>query len=95
LKAIHNSGILAEPKDSALNLSRQNSQLEAVLREPWEEEDLEEVPSLDDPFLQETLQYYILRGQLARQSNASEQSGVSPLPYRGEKPRIDLSKGDG
>jgi hypothetical protein len=34
---------------------------------------LEEVPSLDDPFLQETLQYYLLRGQLARQSNASEQ----------------------
>jgi hypothetical protein len=73
LKEMHNSGILAEPKISAFNLSRQNSQLGAVLREPWEKGDSEEVPSLDDPFLQETLQYYILRGQLARQSNASEQ----------------------
>jgi hypothetical protein len=76
LKAMHNSDILAEPKNSALNLSRQNSQPGAVLREPWEEGDLEEVPSLDDPFLQETLQYYMLKGQLARQSNAREQSGV-------------------
>jgi hypothetical protein len=76
LKAMHNSDILAEPENSALNLSRQNSQPRAVLREPWEEGDLEEVPSLDDPFLQETLQYYMLKGQLARQSNTSEQSGV-------------------
>jgi hypothetical protein len=73
LKAMKNSGILAEPKNSDLNLSRQNSQPEAVLREPWEEQDSEEIPSLDDPSLQETLQYYMLRGQLARQSNASEQ----------------------
>jgi hypothetical protein len=92
---MHNNAILAEPKDSAFNLSGQNRQPGAVLREPWEEEDSEEVLSLDDPFLQETLQYYILRGQFARQSNASEQSGVSPLPNRGEKPPIDLSKGDG
>ncbi len=73
---MHNSGILAEPKNSALNLSVQNSQSGAVLGEPWEERDSEEVPSLDDPFLQETLQYYMLRGKLARQANASEQSGV-------------------
>jgi hypothetical protein len=73
LKAMHNSGILVEPKNSALNLSVQNSQPGAVLGEPWEERDSEEVPSLDDPFLQETLQYYMLRGQLARQANASEQ----------------------
>ncbi len=83
---MHNSGILAEPKNSALNLSRQNSQLGAVLGEPWEERDSEEAPSLDDPFLQETLQYYMQMGQLARQANASEQSGVSPLPKRGERP---------
>jgi hypothetical protein len=68
-----NNGIVAEPRQNAFNLSRQNSQPGAVLREPGEERDLEEVPSLDDPFLQETLQYYLLRGQLARQSNASEQ----------------------
>jgi hypothetical protein len=73
LKAMHNSGILAEPKNSALNLSVQNSQPGAMLGEPWEERDSEETPSLDDPFLQETLQYYMLRGQLARQANASEQ----------------------
>jgi hypothetical protein len=73
LKKMLNNGIVAEPRQNAFNLSRQNSQPGAVLREPGEERDLEEVPSLDDPFLQETLQYYLLRGQLARQSNASEQ----------------------
>ena len=75
-QAMHNSGILAELKNNAFNLSVQNSQPGAVLGEPWEERDSEEVPSLDDPFLQETLQYYMLRGKLARQANASEQSGV-------------------
>jgi hypothetical protein len=70
LKKMRNSGILAEPKNCDLNLS---SQPGAVLREPWEKGDSEEVPSFDDPFLQETLQYFMLRGQLARQSNASEQ----------------------
>lgn len=73
LKKMHNSGIVVEHKQSAFNLSRQNSQQGAVPREPEEERDSEEAPSLDDPFLQETLQYYILRGQLARQSNAREQ----------------------
>jgi hypothetical protein len=73
LKAMKNNGILAEPRNSDLNLSSQNTQPGAMLREPWEEIEWEEFPSLDDPSLQETLQYYILRGQLARQSNASEQ----------------------
>jgi hypothetical protein len=72
LKAMKNNGILDEPRNSDLNLSRQNGQPGAVLREPWEEQESEEVPSLDDPSLQETLQYYMLRGQLGRQSNASE-----------------------
>jgi hypothetical protein len=62
----HNNGIVAEPKNSAYNLSEQN-QIGAALREPWEEPYLEDVPSLDDPFLRETLQYYTLRGQFARQ----------------------------
>ena len=70
---MHNSGIVVEHKQSAFNLSRQNSQQEGVLREPGEERDSEEAPSLDDPFLQETLQYYILKGQFARQFNAREQ----------------------
>jgi hypothetical protein len=73
LKKIHSSGIVAEPGHSDFNLSRQNSQSGAILREPGEERNSEEVLLLDDPFLQETLQYYKLRGQLARQSNASEQ----------------------
>jgi CheY-like chemotaxis protein len=64
LKTMHNSGILTEPKNSALNPSRQNSQPRAVLRKPWEERDSEEPPSLDDPVLRETLQNYMLRGSL-------------------------------
>jgi hypothetical protein len=73
LQAMKNSGILSKPRNSDLNLSRQNSQPGAVLREPSEERDSEELPSLDDPSLQETLHYYTLKGQLARQSNVSEQ----------------------
>jgi hypothetical protein len=73
LKAMHNSGILTEPKNSAFNPPRQNGQPRAVLGEPWEERDSEETPSLDDPVLRETLQYHMLRGQLARQANASKQ----------------------
>jgi hypothetical protein len=73
LKAMKNNGILDEPRNSDLNYFRQNSQLGTALREPWEEQESEEIPSLDDPSLQETLQYYILKGQLARQSNESEQ----------------------
>jgi hypothetical protein len=73
LKKMHNSGILAEPKNSAFTLSEQN-QSGAALREPWEEPSMEDVPALDDPLVRETLQYYILRGQFARQqSDAREQ----------------------
>lgn len=70
---MHNSGIVVEHNQSAFNLSRQNSQQGAVLREPAVERDSEEAPSLDDPLLRETLHYYILRGKLARQSNTREQ----------------------
>ncbi len=73
---MNNNGIPAAFKDGAFIPSRQNSQPGAVLREPCEERGSEEMPSLDDPFLRETLQYYILRGQPARQSKESEQSGV-------------------
>jgi hypothetical protein len=73
LKALKNNGILSEPRYRDVNLPRQNSLPGATLRESWEERDSEEAPSLDDPSLQETLQYYMLRGQLARQSNVSEQ----------------------
>jgi hypothetical protein len=76
LKAINNNGILADPKNDALILPWQNTQPGAVLDEPWKERNLEDLPSLDDPLLRETLQYYMLRGQLAQQSKASEQSGV-------------------
>jgi hypothetical protein len=72
LEAINNNGILADPQSDALIPPWQNSQPEAVLEEPWKERNSEELPSLDDPFLRETLQYYILRGQLAQQSKASE-----------------------
>ena len=73
LKAMKNNVNLAESRSSDVNLSRQNSQPGAVLRESWKERDSEELPSLDDPSLKETLQYYMLKGRLARQSNASEQ----------------------
>jgi hypothetical protein len=76
LKAINNNGILVDPKSDALIPPGQNSQSGAVLEEPWKERNSEELPSLDDPFLRESLQYYILRGQLAKQSKASEQSGA-------------------
>jgi hypothetical protein len=76
LKAINNNGILVDPKSDALIPSGQNSQPGAVLEEPGKERNSEVLPSLDDPFLRETLQYYILRGQLAKQSKASEQSGA-------------------
>ncbi len=72
LKAINNNGILADPKSDTLIPRGQNSKPGAVLEEPWRERNSEELPSLDDPFLRETLQYYILRGQLAKQSKASE-----------------------
>ena len=71
LKAIENGDIMAEPRNSDVNLSMQNSQ--AVLRKPQEERNSEHLPSLDDPSLQKTLQYYILRGKLARQYNPGEQ----------------------
>jgi len=48
----------------------------AVPDEPGKERNSEELPSIDDPFLRETLQYYVQRGQLARQSKESEQSGA-------------------
>jgi len=70
---MENSDILAEPSHSDLNLSRQNTQPGAVLPEPRADRDSQELPSLDDPTLQQTLHYYILRGRLARQHNASEQ----------------------
>jgi len=76
LKAYNNNGILADPKSDALIAPGQNSQPGAVLEEPWMERNSEELPSLDDPFLRETLQYYILRGQLAQQAKANEQSGA-------------------
>jgi hypothetical protein len=76
LKAINNNDILAGPKSDPLIPPRQNSQPDAVLEEPWKDRNSEELPSLDDPLLRETLQYYMLRGQLAQQSKASEQSGA-------------------
>jgi hypothetical protein len=75
LKAFNNNGILADPKSDALITPWQNTQSRAVLEEPWQERNSEELPSLDDPLLRETLQYYSLRGQLAQQSKESEQSG--------------------
>ncbi len=74
LKAINNNGILAASQSIALIPPGQNTQPGAVLEEPWQERNSEELPSLDDPLLRETLQYYSLRGQLAQQSKESEQS---------------------
>jgi hypothetical protein len=76
LKAMNNDVILADPKSDALIFPGQNIQPGAVPDEPWKERNSEELPSLDDPFLRETLHYYVLRGQLARQSKESEQSGA-------------------
>lgn len=75
LKAINNNGILAASQSIALIPPGQNTQPRAVLEEQWKERNSEELPSLDDPLLRETLKYYSLRGQLARQSKESEQSG--------------------
>jgi hypothetical protein len=75
LKAINNNGILAASQSIALIPPGQNTQPRTVLEEPWKERNSEELPSLDDPLLRETLKYYSLRGQLARQSKENEQSG--------------------
>jgi hypothetical protein len=73
LKKMHKSSIVAEPENSPFNVTEQN-QSGAVLREPWEEPYWEDTPSLDDPSLRETLEYYMLKGQIARQlSEACDQ----------------------
>ncbi len=75
LKKMHNNGIIAEPKNSASNFPEQN-QSGAAPHEPWEELHLGDAPSLDDPYLREMLEHYILKGQLARQqSNTHDQPG--------------------
>jgi hypothetical protein len=72
LKAL-NSGTLAGPESSSSIPLIQTNKLMATTGEPVKNKDLDEMLSLDDPFLRETLQFYLLKGQLARQSKESEQ----------------------
>jgi len=72
LKAL-NSSTLAGPESNSSIPIIQNNQLKTTTGEPWKNRDSDEMPSLDDPFLRATLQSYIVKGQLARQSRESEQ----------------------